>query len=327
MLTAMLAAAVVCGPPGAATLAQGDVARVFSTRDAVRGCVRSWRGSWRLGVAGRVTGARVAGRYALLRRPGEVLTVYDLRRRRRNGSAHGQGHVPLEFTAVRLYRSGIAAYAARAPGGHVAINTTAGAWGFEGNDISPGYVAMAGYVLAWRRSDGLEVQFEDGYPAWPARPLLRGRVTVDVNDGSWLRARLRGRRPVALGEAASPCISSSGCSGVNRIQIAGRFAAARSWDADPVAEQYVGAVTVADLRTRSRRTTCRSEQVHEYVLTDDGAMACLVNTGEFPHSQEIRSEGEVLYAGTGISDLHRRGEELVWLHGGTERTAPLPRRG
>jgi hypothetical protein len=182
-------------------------------------------------------------------------------------------------------------------------------------------------VLAWRRSDGLEVQYEDGYPAWPARPLLRGRVTVDVDDGSWLRARLRGRSAVALGEAASPCVSSSGCSGVNRIQIAGRFAAARSWDADPVAEQYVGAVTVADTRTRSRRTTCRSEQVHEYVLTDDGAMACLVDVGEFPHTQEIRSEGDVLDAGTGIAGLHRRGAELVWRHDGAERTAPLPRRG
>jgi hypothetical protein len=124
---------------------------------------------------------------------------------------------------------------------------------------------------------------------------------------------------VGLGAAAS--------SGVNRIQIAGRFAAARSWDASPIAEQYVGAVTVADLRTRSHRTTCRSEQVHEYVLTGEGAVACLVDAGDFPFTQEVRSEGEVLDAGTGISDLHRRGDELVWLHDGAERTAPLPRRG
>jgi hypothetical protein len=33
---------------------------------------------------------------------------------------------------------------------------------------------MAGYVLAWRRAGGLEVQFEDGYPALPSRPLSRG---------------------------------------------------------------------------------------------------------------------------------------------------------
>lgn len=147
---------------------------MFVTRGAARGCVRTRRGSWRLGAATRVLDVRVAGRYALLRRPGEVLTVYDLRRRRRNGSAYGRSHVPLEFTAVRLYRSGIAAYAARGPGGRVEINRTVGAWGFEGSDISPGFVAMAGYVLAWRRAGGLEVQFEDGYPALPSRPLSRG---------------------------------------------------------------------------------------------------------------------------------------------------------
>lgn len=256
---------------------------MFVTRGAARGCVRTRRGSWRLGAATRVLDVRVAGRYALLRRPGEVLTVYDLRRRRRNGSAYGRSHVPLEFTAVRLYRSGIAAYAARGPGGRVEINRTVGAWGFEGSDISPGFVAMAGYVLAWRRAGGLEVQFEDGYPALPSRPLSRGRITVRVHDGYRLRAHLRGRHPVGL-----------------------------------------GAVTVTDLRRRTRRTTCSSDRVGEYVVTGDGAVACLVEVGD---ALEIRSEGELLDAGTGISGVHRRGEQLVWLHDGAERTAPLPSRG
>jgi hypothetical protein len=324
MLATMLAVAAVCGPAGAPTLAQGDVARVFVTRGAARGCVRTRRGSWRLGAATRVLDVRVAGRYALLRRPGEVLTVYDPRRRRRNGSAYGRSHVPLEFTAVRLYRSGIAAYAARGPGGRVEINRTVGAWGFEGSDISPGFVAMAGYVLAWRRAGGLEVQFEDGYPALPSRPLSRGRITVRVHDGYRLRAHLRGRHPVGLGAVTSPCISSSGCAGIDRLQFAGDNVAARTWDADPVADQWEGAVTVTDLRRRTRRTTCSSDRVGEYVVTGDGAVACLVEVGD---ALEIRSEGEVLDAGRGISDLRRRRDELVWLHDGAERAAPVPSRG
>jgi hypothetical protein len=319
MLATMLAVAAVCGPGGAPTLAQGDAARVFVTRGAARGCVRTRRGSWRLGEAARVSEARVAGRYALLRRPGEVLTVYDLRRRRRNGSAHAS-----EFTRIRLYRSGIAAYAAGQAGVWVSINTTVGTWGADGPDISPGFVAMAAYVLAWRRGGGLEVQFEDGYPALPSRPLLRGRITVGVHDGHWLRAHLRGRHPVGLGEATTPCISSSGCSGIDRLQFAGDNVAARRWDADPVADQWEGAVTVTDLRRRTRRTTCRSDRVGEYVVTGDGAVACLV---EVDDTLEIRSEGAVLDAGTGISDLRRRGDDLVWLHDGAERTAPLPSRG
>ena len=319
MLATMLTVAAVCGPSGATTLAEGDVARVFVSRGAARGCVRSRRGSWRLGEAARVKEARVAGRYALLRRPGEVLTVYDLRRRRRNGSAHAS-----EFTRIRLYRSGIAVYAAGQPGARVSINTTLATWGADGPDIAPGFVAMAAYVLAWRRAGGLEVQFEDGYPALPRRPLLRGRITVEVYGGSRLRARLRGRRPAGLGDATSPCISSSGCSGIDRLQFAGDHVAVRSWVADPVAEQYEGEVTVTDLRRRTRRTTCRSDRVHEYVVTGDGAVACLVDVAD---AREIRSEGAVLDTGTGISGLRRRGDELVWLHDGDERSAPLPRRG
>lgn len=323
MLAAMLAAAAVCGPPGAATLAHSDLARVYVTRGAARACVRARRGSWRLGEAARVLETRVAGRFALLRRPGERLTVYDLRRRRRAGSA-GSFSGDVMFMKVRLYRSGIAAYAARTPGGRVIINTTAGAWGADGPDISPGFVAMSGYVLAWWRDGGLEVQLEDGYPALPRRPLRRGRITVGTDGEDGLRARLRGRRPVRLGEAMFPCISPGGCSGVDRLQLAGDHVAARYRSADHINQQYEGLLMVADLRARTCRTACRSSEVHEYVLTDDGAIDCLVDAGESPFTQEVRSEGAVLDAGTGISDLRRRGDDLVWLHDGAERSAPLP---
>jgi hypothetical protein len=94
-----------------------------------------------------------------------------------------------------------------------------------------------------------------------------------------------------------------------------------------VSAQYDGAVTVTDLRSRARRTTCRAEQVGDYVVVEDGAVACLVEVGDFPYTQEIRSEGALLDSGTGMSRLRRRGGEIVWLHDGAERTAPLPRRG
>ena len=327
MLATMLAMAAICGPAGATTLARSDVGRVFVSRGSARGCVRSRSGSWRLGDASRVLEARVAGRYALVRRPGEVLSVYDLRERRRTASA-GSFSGSVRFTAIRFHRSGVAAYASQDPSGRVEINTTDGAWGAEGADIDPGFVGLAGSVLAWRRAGGIEMQDEGLELAPFAQTVLRGRITIEVDHYSELRAHLGNRRPVALGDAATPCISSSGCSGVNRIQIAGDHVAARDWQADPVASQYAGAVTVADLRGRTRRVTCRSQEVHEYVVTEEGAVACLIDAGEPPSStQEVRSENAVLDSGTGISALRRLGGEIVWRHDGIERTAPLPRRG
>jgi hypothetical protein len=226
---------------------------------------------------------------------------------------------------VRFFRSGVAAYVLRGSGGRVEVGTTAGAWGAEGPGIDPGFVAMSGHTLAWRRDGGLEVQSEDARPALPRRLLRRGRITVDVDGEDRLRARLRGRAPVALGEPVFPCVSPSGCSGVDRLQFAGDHVAARYGSADSIGGYFAGDLTVADLRARTRRTTCRSEEVHEYVLTHDGAVACLVDVGTF--TQEVRSEHTKLDSGTGISALHRRGDELVWLHDGAERTAPLPRRG
>jgi hypothetical protein len=43
---------------------------------------------------------------------------------------------------------------------------------------------------------------------------------------------------------------------------------------------------------------------------------------------EIRSDGTVLDRGEGIDvdSLARRGDRLVWVHDGVERTAPLPDR-
>src|SRR5690349_19477068 len=210
MLATVLAVAAVCGPSGAPTLAQSDVARVFVSRGAARGCVRPRRGSWRLGVASRVLEARAAGRYALIRRPGEVLSVYDLSRRRRAGSAGGfTGDTA--FARIRFYRTGIAAFTMRRPGGRIGIGTTAGAWIPGGTDIDPGFVAMSGHTLAWRRDGGIEVQVEDARPALPRRPLRRGRITLDVDGEDRLRARLRGHAPVELGEPVFPCVSPSGC--------------------------------------------------------------------------------------------------------------------
>ena len=262
MLATMLAVAAVCGPSGAATLAQSDVARVFVSRGAARGCVRSRRGSWRLGVADRVTEARVAGRYALLGRPGEVLTVYDLRppetpwrcvRPRPPARVHGGAALPQRRR--RLRRPELE----RVDGGR----HDRGRRGARTAPTSP-----------------------PASSRWPAT-CSRGAARAASRCSSRTAIRpCRGDRCSAAGSRSTSTGSPScarGCAAGAPFRSGRRRARASALLAAAASHSSTRAIsTVADLRARSRRTTCRSSQVHEYVLTDDGAVGCRVDVGDYP---------------------------------------------
>ena len=334
MLATLLAVAAVCGPAGATTLAQSQSARVFSRAGQVRGCTRSRRGSWRLGDADRVLEARVAGRYALLRRRGESLAVYDVARRRRETAVQPIVGPPATFVRTIFDRSGSAAYLARnTDTGEYEVGSTGTGILARGFDIDPRVLRYAGWVIAYRRTSGYELAGTDELsPAGDGTLARRGRMRLGVRGRElWARIGPGGRR-LGLGSAIGSCTSPSGCNGVDGVRLQPRFAAARINLYDYGSS--VGWVTVGDPRARERHTTCRAYAVRSYVLFADGAVACAViqraGPGEaYDARRQVLGEGAVLDEGPGIAldSLRRRGDELVWRHDGAERTAPLPRRG
>jgi hypothetical protein len=333
VLATLLAVAAVCGPAGGVTLAQSESARVLARGGAVRGCTRGTRGSVRLGDAGPVIGARVAGRYGLVRRRGERLTVYDLRTGRSEGSA---GRVPgIRFLSIRLYPQGVAAWIARRPDGRQDLGSTDDTPFIGGGGVEPRSVRLAADVIAYRRGNGIEdIVLDSVHPVPDSRLGRLGRVVVALRRGDLVTARLAGGiRRVELGRTMSQCFSSSGCGGVDRVEVRGRFAAGRETSLDFANSYYEGHITVGDLRSGARRAACRSFRVQSFVVTGAGAVACALEPAldgnRRPGTPRIVAEDEVLDKGPGIdlSSLRRRGGELVWLHDGAERTAPLPRRG
>jgi hypothetical protein len=325
---ALALAAAVCGGPGH-TLAGNAHERVFTRAGDVRACHRSRSGSWRLGVASRVDEARVAGRYALLRR-GNRLTVYDVRRRRLSSAA-----TPTDggatYTRISFKRTGSAAYIARSGDGTSEVGTTGSplGWLAKSPDIDASYLRYAGFVVAYRFQDGSYglAGADELRPAPPGAVARRGRLRVIVNGEFRLTARLGDHR-LALEDAIFPCVSSGGCGGVDGLRLEPPFVAARSnsWERGGYAS---GEVTVGDVGRGTSRRTCPAYGVGAFVLAPDGAVACARQAPqgstppEPPH--QIVAGDTVLDEGPGIDlgSLRLRGDELAWLHDGTERSARL----
>jgi hypothetical protein len=132
-----------------------------------------------------------------------------------------------------------------------------------------------------------------------------------------------------LGAPTTACLSSSGCSGIDALQVANPFVAVR--DAFYSAGDSGGEIRVYDLARRSRRVLCHTSGlrggVGSFVLTGTGRVACaLVDDYADRSTTQIRAENTVLDQGAGIDadSLARRGDRLVWLHDGVERSAALP---
>jgi hypothetical protein len=338
--------APVCGPAAAETVVQNRHARVYhgsrEGREAAFGCHRARRRASFLGETSRLRSVRLAGRYAaVVRTDGagadQRLVIVDLRRGRveaRHDSAHG------EFVKVRLDRTGIAAYTLRTPladggAGTVVVGSSADGSYAYAPDIDPSVLGLAAISIAYKQGDTFrlaalwEAEATDG-------PLLRvGEVRFTVvhrRFGVWPRVSaglgVNGRE-MRLGAPTTACLSSSGCSGIDALQVANPFVAVR--DAFYSAGDSGGEIRVYDLARRSRRVLCHTSGlrggVGSFVLTGTGRVACaLVDDYADRSTTQIRAENTVLDQGAGIDadSLARRGDRLVWLHDGVERSAALP---
>lgn len=341
----------VCGPARATTLARSDQARVYADRGAVFGCHRADRDAARpLGGRSSVLSTRVAGRYAAVERrgagaPGERLTVYDLRRRRRTVDVRldrGADRGGL-FTRVRLDASGIAAYIADLPAAadrpaRVEVRTTEDAnvpLYVTGPDIGRRTLGFAGSTVAWRHGPNLEVSSLAEQSTSPGMLIRFAGLRIDAGERG-LILRPAGRRAIPIGGAEGVCQSSSGCGGVDELQRAGRFVAVSDSEIGPT--YAYTELRVADLATGEFRPVHLTDQlgdagVYSFVVTESGATAFIVGEATTdasfsPLVTRLRTgSGQILDEGPGIDrdSLRRRGDQLVWRHDGRRRTAPLPR--
>jgi hypothetical protein len=335
----------VCGPGPAATVVENREARLYvrprGGRESVFGCHRERRRARLLGDRSRLRLVRLAGDYAAMVRTaqaiaGEQLIVVNLRRGRvRQRVEARRGPYDGAFVRVRLDRTGIAAYTLQRPpsdgfAGYVTVAATGyGIWP-SAPDIDPSVLGLAGNSVAYRQADTFRLAPFDDTEVSDGTLLRVGDMRFTVRrDRLWLHAR--SARRAMLGDPSGACLSSSGCSGIDALQVAGRFVAVR--DRSYHSGDSSGEIRIYDVARGSKRTTCRTQGLHgglgSFVLTDAGSVACAVSYySPDPPEVQIRSEGVVLDRGLGIDDesLVRRGDRLVWLHDGVERSAPLPTR-
>jgi hypothetical protein len=197
-----------------------------------------------------------------------------------------------------------------------------------GADLDPWFLHVAGDMLAWRY--GEQIVVHDLGPDAPGTrepgPLMRiGDVFFDAaqppQSGWQIYARVAGGRRVALGAPWSFGWSSSFADGLDALLVSGSFVAVRDTSYS-TGSPGPGEVRVFDLARGTQRTLCRAEVgVGAFILTEAGRVACVTS---IPFVNRIESEGVVLDQGRGVDGLARRGDRLVWLHDGVERSAPLP---
>ena len=156
-------------------------------------------------------------------------------------------------------------------------------------------------------------------PTAPDGTLLRrGAVRISVRNVSRLVGQRTGGKPVDLGEALVECVSSSGCSGITWLELAGdRYAATIYTDATGGGQPID--LTIFDLATGKSRRPCNDPS--GYVLTETGRTVCLDYVNG---TLRVVAEGVVLDEGPKIAALQRRGDRVYWTNDGVERSAPLP---
>lgn len=321
MLLALAAVAVACGPAHATTLAQDAHARVYVQAGAVVACHRDRR--YPLGSAARVLSVTVSGRFAAVQRRerrGQSLRVYDLRRGRPRPSISGAKRAfEGEFVTIRLARTGVAVYIARSLDGALHVSDTDDGLEYSGfrDTLDPSFLRLAGSTVAWREAGVLQLSAIN--TATPPGTLVRvGAIRLEVRAGL-LRAAVRGGRAYTLGPRRSTCESPSSCSGIDRVDVAGHSVATHA--IDTASGGRPPELRVHDLDARRTREPCRGT-IAAFVFSEPGRLAC----GErLAQGGLIRSEATVLDQGPGVDpgSLIRRGDRLVWLHDGVERSAPL----
>jgi hypothetical protein len=338
----------VCGPAAVETVAQNREARVYvrslGGRERVFGCHQERRRARLLGDRSRLRLVRLAGRYTAVVRTarapvGEQLVVFNLRRGRARRRVEARRD-PRDgvFVRVRLDRTGIAAYTLRRPPrdglpGTVAVAATADGFWASAPDIDPSVLGLAGISVAFLQGETFRLAPFDEAKVTDGTLLRVGDVRFTVRRGRlWLHAPPGAeRRRLPLGYPMSACLSSSGCEGIDALQVTDRFVAIR--DRFYATGESGGQIRVYDVARGRRRTTCRSRGLHgdvgSFVLTDTGLVACaLEGVSADATEDQIRAEGVVLDQGPGIDvdSRMRRGDRLFWFHDGLEQSAPLPTR-
>ncbi len=314
-------ARAVCGPSGAETLAKSAAARVYVSQGSVRSCHRARKGAYRLGARAKILDVQVAGGYAAVRErtaDGQSLRVVDLRRARVVSPAQPYREIGL----TKLDASGVAAFHAVRPDGTAVVATT--------EDVEFATVAtvddlgLKGTILAYRVGSVVTMidtwSDADSFQQATNGTVLRVgdiRFAVDVGGVS---VRRGGGKPIAIGgPVLHNCRTRSDCSGWRTITVAGGRVVLPGIDLGANGTN----VTVHDLSAGTSRVVCAPD-VKSSVITDTGKVACGLWDIK---GKQIVSEGVVLDSGPSVdpASLVRRGDELVWLSGGVERTAPIPR--
>ena len=133
-------------------------------------------------------------------------------------------------TRWRIDRAGIAAYLAQFPNGEIHVGTSLEGVAARGAAIDPALLGLAAGVVGFRRGQLYEVAPYEMEPFhFATRRVLFsvGAVRIEARRSGeqTVLSSVRGTERIRLGEAISPCISSSGCAGIDQLQITERFVA------------------------------------------------------------------------------------------------------
>lgn len=240
-----------CGPAHVEELARNAESRVYVQDGVAYGC--SGAASIRLGT--QVVGVTLAGRRLVVRRPHE-LRMYDLRR----GIAKERATVA-DVEAVRVDRSGLAVYIAAGR-----VRSLRGTFDEPATGVK---LRLARGTVAWREGDYWRLQHLGGSSRGSTLLVRQGEVRVFKG----LLARLGKGRLRMIGDEFTACETSSGCSGVSHVKIAGRYLAAL--DQSFTAGTGSTWITLVDLANGTRRRLCHNGSVfYTFTLDSSGAVAC-----------------------------------------------------
>jgi hypothetical protein len=318
---AAAAAAPICGPHKAKTLGKSAEARVYVQDGSVRACHEARRGPYRLGARAAIIDVQVVGRYASVRgrtANGQSLRVFDLRRARPQSDRR-------EFARIgvrKLDSTGIAVFHAstRAGGAYVTLST-------GGGIPAPPRVDDVGVrhrTLGYSAGGEVEFYSAGGDESFPNRPATDGTLLTAEGvrfyvSAHGMRVRRDGGRWVNIaGRPVGDANTPSSAEGWAPMRVA------KDKLVVPFYDRGGGFVWRYDLITGERTDACPTGTVQRHVITEAGKVAC---TTYVEQGVQVVSENVTVDSGPSIDprSLVRRGDLLVWLNGGAERTAPIPR--
>jgi len=260
----------VCGPARATTVATSADVRVYVRSGELSACDRRGGPERSLGARSRALGVWVAASRIAVRRArgtGERLSVYTLRTPARTYHKDVAGSIE----AVALERRGVAVLVERSTDGQTRVRVTRGPLSFGVAGFVPGSLRFRGGVAAWRDRTGLNL-FALLNGTRRVQTLARfGTLELSVRGGV-LRYRRQGTNAVELAEVMTECTSSQGCSGIDQVQVSGRFLVARTLHFGPDGDR--AQVEVYDLKSGRHRTVCSDRAFGDLTLTRDGTVTC-----------------------------------------------------